>query len=373
VDEPGIYLLTVENSYNGCLSTAAVEVQQDIAAPIAEAGDPVVLNCVDTALPLDGTGSSPGSLYAYAWTTSDGSIQSGQNTPSPVVDATGTYTLVVTNTFNGCTASDLVNVTLNVPTDLEVSHIPPPCFGDVASISIDGVTGGFGPYLYSIDQGETFSNSPTFANLQPGFYGVVVQDINGCEVGLPVEIIEPQELNITLETEAEIKFGDTYQLNAMVNYPLEQLDLIQWTGSDSLSCFDCLNPLAAPTRTTEYQIEVVNENGCRDVAKIQIFVDRRPAIFIPNAFSPNGDGNNERFVIYAKEGVVKNINSLQIFNRWGEMVFEVYDFPPNDEAFGWDGFHRNQEMNTAVFAYWTEIELIDGTVVLYKGDVTLMR
>lgn len=373
VDNPGLFTLTVENTYNGCISTTEVEVEQDINIPVADAGNPIVLNCMDTALPLDGSGSSAGGSFAYQWTSSNGSILSGAQSRAPVVNAPGLYSLLVTNTFNGCTNTDAVTASYNVPTDLEVSNTQPPCFGDRGSITIDHVSGGFEPYLYSIDGGENFSNNPVFTNVPPGDYGVLVQDVNGCEVGLPMIIYQPEQIRIDLEAQAEIKFGDTYQLNAMVNYPEEELQLIQWTGPDSLSCRDCLDPLAMPTRTSTYEIQVVNENGCRDVASIQIFVDRRPAIFIPNAFSPNGDGNNERFTIYAKEGVVSKINSLQIFNRWGEMVYEVYDFPPNDETYGWNGLHRSQEMNAAVFVYWTEIELIDGTTVLYKGDVNLMR
>ncbi|HRF40788.1 MAG TPA: gliding motility-associated C-terminal domain-containing protein, partial [Saprospiraceae bacterium] len=93
---------------------------------------------------------------------------------------------------------------------------------------------------------------------------------------------------------------------------------------------------------------------------------------IPNAFSPNNDGTNDRLMVFAGEDVAY-IRSFQVFNRWGESVFEVYNFPPNDPAYGWDGNHRAQLYNAAVFAYFAEVEFIDGSVKLFKGDVTLIK
>lgn len=67
------------------------------------------------------------------------------------------------------------------------------------------------------------------------------------------------------------------------------------------------------------------------------------------------------------------IKKFLIFNRWGEVVFEVYDAPPNDPAFGWDGNYRSHTFNAAVFVYLAEIEFIDGEKEIFKGDITLMR
>ena len=81
---------------------------------------------------------------------------------------------------------------------------------------------------------------------------------------------------------------------------------------------------------------------------------------------------NDVFTIYAGDGV-KQINVLRIFDRWGELVYEGYNFPPNDPLFGWDGIFRGEPMNPAVFAYYTIVDFIDGKQRLYKGDVTLAR
>jgi gliding motility-associated-like protein len=105
---------------------------------------------------------------------------------------------------------------------------------------------------------------------------------------------------------------------------------------------------------------------------ITIFVERVRPVFIPNVFSPNEDGNNDIFYIQAGPQVTQ-IKSFYIYSRWGESLFEVQNFQPNDPAFGWDGTHRGREVNTGVYVFMAEVEFNDGQVLIYKGDVTLMR
>lgn len=99
-------------------------------------------------------------------------------------------------------------------------------------------------------------------------------------------------------------------------------------------------------------------------------------VYIPNVFTPNNDGKNDYFTVYG--GVnVKRINNLKIFDRWGEMVFDKDNFPPNLEIEGWDGSIKHKDnstpFNTAVFVYSAEVEFINGEKETFKGDVTLIR
>jgi gliding motility-associated-like protein len=113
--------------------------------------------------------------------------------------------------------------------------------------------------------------------------------------------------------------------------------------------------------------------GCSDEALIQILVDKRFDIYVPNIFSPDGDGKNDVFMIFADLKMVKNIKSFQIFSRWGERVFEFANFLPNNQAMGWNGRHDGKDLNPGVFAWYAVIELVDGEEVLLEGDVTLKR
>ncbi|MBN8678539.1 MAG: gliding motility-associated C-terminal domain-containing protein [Chitinophagales bacterium] len=94
---------------------------------------------------------------------------------------------------------------------------------------------------------------------------------------------------------------------------------------------------------------------------------------MPNIFSPNGDGENEGFTVFAEWSGVRSVKTLQIFSRWGEQIFVRENFPPNDPALGWDGRFKGVEMNPGVFVYYALVELVNGQEVVYKGDVTLMR
>ena len=103
-------------------------------------------------------------------------------------------------------------------------------------------------------------------------------------------------------------------------------------------------------------------------------VDRNQDVYIPNAFSPfNEDGFNDFFYVYTKEGVVSQIQSLQVYDRWGNQVFLNENFSPNEATSGWNGTFRNERMQPGVFVYYTIVEFQDGSTELFKGDVTLME
>ena len=170
-----------------------------------------------------------------------------------------------------------------------------------------------------------------------------------------------------------LALGESYQIETQINIPIDQIGTVQWTPSTGLNCDTCLNPLATPLLTTQYKVIVVNDKGCTDRATLLLQVDRRVDIYVPNIFSPNGDNENDVFMIFADMRGVKNIKSFQVFSRWGELVHEYYNFEPNNPAFGWNGRFNAQDLNPAVFVWYAVIELVDGSEVLYKGDVTLER
>ena len=123
---------------------------------------------------------------------------------------------------------------------------------------------------------------------------------------------------------------------------------------------------------TTYEVFVINENGCSDRSAITIDVEFNPAVYIPSAFTPNNDGINDIFEIYTNE-TVERILSFQVYDRWGEAVFQAYDFEPENPAGGWDGWFREEKMNPAVFAYFAEVLFINGETKLYEGDVSLLK
>ena len=119
-------------------------------------------------------------------------------------------------------------------------------------------------------------------------------------------------------------------------------------------------------------MEVSNAGGCNASDLLNVIVLCNGAnVFIPNTFSPNGDGANEQF--YPRGTGLFVIKTARIFNRWGELVFEKYNMKANEAGGGWDGTYKGQKLAPDVFVYMFEIVCDNDAVLLYKGDVALIR
>ncbi|MCB0562603.1 MAG: gliding motility-associated C-terminal domain-containing protein, partial [Phaeodactylibacter sp.] len=103
-----------------------------------------------------------------------------------------------------------------------------------------------------------------------------------------------------------------------------------------------------------------------------VFVDKTRKVFIPNAFSPNDDGINDYFAVYAGANV-KMVRSFKVFDRWGGAVFAVENFEPNDLQYRWDGSYRGEKVNPGVYIYFAEIELADGRIETKSGEVMVLK
>lgn len=375
VNQPGLYALLVTNSDNGCTATATVNVPQDIQAPLAEAGNGFELTCSVLSGNLSAAGSSAGTDFSYQWDTNTGNIVSGETSPTPVVNAPGLYNLLVTNLATGCTASDGVTVleNTNYPSDIVYASDPPACGGQAGSIDFQEISGGVGPYLYSIDGGQNFQTAELFGQLTPGAYDLVVQDVNGCEYEENLEFPVPVEPTVTIAPEIILQYGQSAVLTANLNIPLSQVDTIIWSPTDNLSFTDQPNVVQVrPFTNAVYEVLIINIDGYEDRAVVQIKVGE-PNIWAPNVINPNGGNGNDRFLIFAGDRVVKNIRSLQVYDRWGTQVFLAQNIQPNERSMGWDGYFRDQPLTPAVFVWWAEVELASGETILMKGDVTVVR
>jgi gliding motility-associated-like protein len=372
VSTPGTYYFIGSDPANSCKNLISVTVNADLTLPSADAGLPFTIACYGETGNLDGSASTGATNLNFLWTTADGHLISGVATPSPIINEPGTYLLLVTNPGNGCSDTDEVIIAPESPT-AALRTIQPPCYGDKGVIVVDNVAGGKPPIRYSINNGATFTTSNLFSNLQPGAYSIIVLDAEGCSTTATATIEEGDLVEITVEPKVTMELGDSYQIDAQVSVPLSELAQISWTPSTGLSCDTCLNPIATPFTSTQYHLTVVNLAGCKDREPLLLVVDKRIDVYVPNIFSPDDDGKDDVFMIFADMKNVVKVKSFQIFSRWGELVCEHYNFEPNNPAFGWTGKHRGEDMNPAVFVWYAVIKIIDGREVLYEGDVTLQR
>jgi len=306
-----------------------------------------------------------GGLETTIWTDDQTIIENN------VIEEGGVYYVQVANEF-GCSAIDTLDIPDPSEIGADISAVPPPCYGEpTAYIVIDTVYGGEGPYVYGVN-GNPMQQSPVFDGLSGGVYNINIQDANGCEFSQSL-LIEDQvaEFTIELGDDLTIELGDSIQLDPNISDP-NNIDEVIWTPADELSCDTCINPIASPTETTIYNITIITDNGCSDTDEIIVRVENERRVYIPNAFTPDGNGTNDVFLVYTGKGV-EHIQQMIIFDRWGNHLFERFDFDPDDPTLGWDGYYRGERMNSGVFVYYIEVLFEDGTVGQYKGDVTLLN
>jgi gliding motility-associated-like protein len=376
VNQAGTFTCIIVDNDNGCESQATINVNEDTTAPTAITSVTEEFDCVTESVSLSGVGSSTGAQFSYEW-SGIGTIDNGA-TLDPVVYQPGVYSLLVTDTNNGCTQSSSVAATEdpNMPSSFGTLVEDPLCYGDNGSIAVLEIIGGTAPYLVSLDGGNSFGSQTSFTNLDPGDYDLVIQDALGCELSETLSIQGVDELTVDLEDMPEVLiFGDNYEIIVSTNILMEDLDTIIWSPTTGLDLTDPLRPrIDTILEMAVYTVTVINNNGCSATDQIVLRVAKDKDIFIPNVFTPgNGDGVNDFLNVFGNTKRINQINSFQVYNRWGEMVYQRANFQPNNPSEGWDGTFRGELVNPAVFIYWAEVEFIDGSTKIFKGDVTVME
>jgi gliding motility-associated-like protein len=144
-----------------------------------------------------------------------------------------------------------------------------------------------------------------------------------------------------------------------------------WSPATGLSCANCPTPSAVPKINTFYQVYFTDANNCSNTGRIQITVlCGKGNLYIPNTFSPNGDGSNDFF--YPRGTGLERVKFLRIFNRWGEVVFEKKDFPVNTAGAGWDGRFKGQAPKADVYIFQAEVFCENGELLRLNGNIALI-
>lgn len=199
--------------------------------------------------------------------------------------------------------------------------------------------------------------NPTVVYAVPGTYTVTLIASNAAGSDTAYEIIHVNP-SPSVCCDTTIAFGQSAQLNASggVTYI--------WSPSTGLSCVTCPNPIATPLATTTYSVTMVSDSGCKAVIPITVEVSCG-TVFIPKAFSPNDDGQND--YLFVRGDCIKTLDFI-IFDRWGNKVFETAD-----QNIPWDGSYKGEAVNTGTYVYYLTATMYDGTTVQKKGNVTLVR
>jgi gliding motility-associated-like protein len=149
----------------------------------------------------------------------------------------------------------------------------------------------------------------------------------------------------------------------------------KWTPSSFLQCDTCPITWAKPNKPTQYQVEVVEKDSkCRKTGNVNINTKSDCPLFVPTAFSPNGDNINDTWTIYTS-GCVKKIVRLAVFNRWGNMIFTKNDIAvnTNQNIEVWDGLINGKAIDIDIFVYFIEAEYTNGRKEIIGGDFSVVK
>ena len=266
------------------------------------------------------------------------------------------------STATGCLSSDSISVWVN---DLPVVSFDAPPFicleADPLLLSGDPAGGSF--YGDGMADGY-FVPSLSDTNVAAIYY--TYTDAAGC-TGTWTESISILTNVVDAGPDQVIEQGDSTMLLASGTGSLS------WSPNGSLSCVDCSHPVASPQTTTTYTLTSTDPNGCIAVDQVTVTVipSEEYTVFVPNTFTPNGDGANDLFLLYGYN--LDLVLSFRIYDRWGQIVYLDEQFDPYDNQRGWDGSFQGQPVNAGVYAWVAEVRTKAGKQVIQYGNVTLLR
>jgi gliding motility-associated-like protein len=359
----GTYQVVVTDA-TGCtrLGNVLLNNPTQLLADIINKAEITCANNVDGKAELQATGGTP--PYAYLWSNQFSAPQLTNAGP-------GTYTATVTD-VNTCSATASVTfvapplITFSLAQGDSVS-CPGYTDGMVEVLGSGGTPGSLVQYSYAIDNGA-FQNIGTFNDLAAGSYIVKIRDSNNCEADTVVVVGQPVPLVLSvLPNDTTLELGEQIKLYSFIQgYQPDQVQAYIWQPSTGLSCSDCASPVVSVFNDEDYTLTVKYRNKCSASAQVSILVNEGPEFFIPNMFSPNGDGDNDTWEIYGSG--LREVQA-KIFNRWGEKVFDSI----GNQFTSWDGTYKGKELDTDVYVYYVKVIYLNGKVKEKTGSITLVN
>jgi len=287
-----------------------------------------------------------------------------------ILSTSGTYNTSLLSSI-GCDSLIELNLVVQDAEELNATFVvfDPSCPAAAdGSISIDTILGGRPPFEITIfnSAGDTVINN----QLPAGTYEFELVDRFACAVSYSFDLNDPLPLVLSLGDDQNLQLGESFPLRPNLN---QIVQFISWSPTDGLDCTDCLNPIARPAETTTYILTVSNGGGCEVSDSLTLFVEEVQKLFVPNIFTPNFDGINDFFTLYADAENVEEIKRFMVFDRWGNVLFSIANQPPNARTLEWDGRFKGELMGTGVYTWLAEASLHGGEVYQLSGDVLLLR
>lgn len=374
VSEEGEYTLITVDLENGCRDTTFTLVGSDLADPIVTLAPPVVLDCDRIVATIDGRGSSNGPRFSPRWASPGNTVIETDDLYRIRGRGPGYYFLTVTDEVNGCFTQDSVELLQEA---IQIAGFSfnvdqPACRQDRdGSVEITGVEGGNAPFRYSLDNGLR-TDRTFYDGLPAGQYDIEVIGADGCSLVQTFDVFQGDVPRVVLREDTTINLGDSIDLDFLTTFP--NWDTLVWTSSGPLPDLQSDSTIrVSPLESQTYRLQIRDEEGCSATDIVVITVDGQVDVYVPTAFSPNGDDNNELMRPYAGSQV-QELLTFKVYDRWGELMYDLNNDPLRDtDNFGWDGRLDGKVMNSQVFIWELEVRLVDGAVLRRLGDFVLMR
>jgi gliding motility-associated-like protein len=361
---PGSYAVQlVATDTVGCAVTAvAPAVVKVNPLPVVTVTPGVPVACLNASVRLTAFGA-----VGYTWSPATGLSAADIASPlaGPLVSTLYTVTGV---DDNGCAASDTVTVKVVQPEQLALSPDSTSlCLGDSLGLHASGTD----VYLWIGDVGGLSAVDVGAVVAVPsvsGRYTVVGSDAYSCfhdTLSVPVTVLPVP----SVDAGPSLAVLDGAPVDILATGSADVVSW-QWTPPDYLSCTDCAQPVCTPKKPEIYTVRVVNGVGCsaRDTVSVKLICES-VRVRIPEAFSPNNDGHNDRFDILG----IGLVDHLVIFDRWGARVFERSNFYTADLSSQWDGSFHGQPAPVGTYVYFVEMSCPTGGAFTRKGTVVLVR
>ncbi|MEZ4851996.1 MAG: gliding motility-associated C-terminal domain-containing protein [Bacteroidia bacterium] len=357
----GTFNLIIQDA-NGCSfeTDYTIEEPEELSTSIDVGG----INCKDKC---NGSISlSPsGGIAPYQFTSNGQSIEAFATEL-----CAGTYSLIVEDA-NGCTFQ--TSAIIEEPEELSASigTMPPSCEGFCnGEINIFPM-GGTAPYQFETNGQIIDAEAGGFC---AGVYELLVSDASGCTFETSYVIDEPEPFKIDLGRNRTIVKGDSITLKINSNSIIES---VEWPGLCDLDCHEEI--VITPDSSFIVSATATSIMGCKASDQMILSVKKKAecgeGIYAPNAFTPNGDGFNERFTIYADQGDtdIRQIGRLVIFNQWGKIVFDVSSIPPGVAEYGWDGYSLGKAVPEGNYTWAATFIRDDGASFQCGGNILVIR
>lgn len=366
----GVYTLYVLGD-NGCETIESFEVKSNVELPIVELNfSDDVLWCQESQITVDFINAGPN--QEIFWFDGNNNPLNSQSTQFTITES-GFYSVEVTDVTSNCTTVVDFQIDNNPDqlVDFIVDYEELICH-DLSQSTIGNleVIGGAQPLTYRLN-GQPVSEDE-ITNLNPGVNALTIEDANGCIVEHDLVVEQASKIEYSFDPVVDINYSEDGLISIEFLSNRNLVDQVTWEDENGEIIGNSEQLSLSIENDQVISVEITDIYGCVYNENIRLRSVVNESFYIPNIFSPNEDGTNDRFNVFTGPSPGQ-VELLQVFDRWGNLVFKTSNMEFSNNDLGWDGKHKGKDAPVGVYAYLAQIDLGNGLQKTVNGSVTLVR